>query len=355
MNRFIIADIKSPNLKGTSTGHYFAAAQNYFDLFCNHVPTLVAGGPVYKTRFKQEQMLRLPYDILLMAEPSWKSKWKYLMNARALFRKAKGDTIVVQQGGVLSSFIAIALFYHRKSRLFLIQYSKEGVDSRAKRWLFRLVEHKIDGIICPNEMVGEAYDRPFCIVPDYIYLEHNVVPDIPYRDKKYDVCFVGRIEEEKGELDVARKLAGTHRRMVIAGKVRSEGLADELKQVASSCQNIELHIGYVSDADYYGYIRQSRFCILNYQGEYSRRSSGVVLDTVFNNVPVIGKRCKALDFISQFGCGYIYDNLEVLDLDYVMTEQNYDIYIQNIAKYKQKHGEYGEKLRQFLGVPRNEK
>lgn len=347
-NTLVIADIKSPNFKGRSTGHYFAVAQNYYELFHSHVPTLVAGGPIYALRFKLEQMLRLPNDVLLMTEPSWKSKWKYLMNARALFKQAKGDTIVVQQGGVLSSFIAIALFYHRQSHLFLIQYSKEGVDSRTKRLLYRLVKHKIDGIVCPNEMVGEAYGIPYCVVPDYIYLGENAIPDIPYKDKKYDVCFVGRIEEEKGVLDVARKLAGNRRRMVIAGKVRDEGLAEQLRQVASSCRNIELHIGYVSDDEYYDYIRQSRFCILNYQGEYSRRSSGVVLDTVFNNVPVIGKQCKALDFISQFGCGYVYENLESLDLDSVMTEQNYDIYIQNIAKYKQKHVEYGEKLKRFL-------
>lgn len=146
-NTLVIADIKSPNFKGRSTGHYFAVAQNYYELFHSHVPTLVAGGPIYALRFKQEQMLRLPNDVLLMAEPSWKSKWKYLMNARALFKQAKGDTIVVQQGGVLSSFIAIALFYHRQSHLFLIQYSKEGVDSRTKRLLYRLVKHKIDGIV----------------------------------------------------------------------------------------------------------------------------------------------------------------------------------------------------------------
>ena len=166
------------------------------------------------------------------------------MNARALFCQAKGDTIVVQQGGVLSSFIAIALFYHRKSRLFLIQYSREGVDSCGKRWLYRLVKHKIDGVVCPNEMVGEAYGRPFCVVPDYIYLDGNDIPDVSYKDKKYDVCFVGRIEEEKGVLDVAHKLAGTSRSMIIAGKVRDEDLAAKLEQIASSCKNIELHIGY---------------------------------------------------------------------------------------------------------------
>lgn len=348
--RLIIADIKSPRFKGTSTGHYFAVAQNYYGLFSHCTETLIAGGPVYETRFHSEQLLRLPYDCLLMAEPGWKRKWKYLMNARALFRQTKGDTLVVQQGGVLSSFIVILLFYHCKSRLFLIQYSKEGVDSPAKRLLFRLVRKKIDGIVCPNEMVGEAYGLPYCIVPDYIYLPGNESPDVPYAEKKYDVCFVGRIEEEKGVLSVARKLAGSSYMMLIAGKVSSELLAEQLRQIADSCQNIELHIGYVSESDYYAYIRNSRFCILNYQGEYSRRSSGVVLDTIFNNVPIIGKECRALNFIRDFGCGYIYSDLETLSLKQIMTEENYRMYLANIELYKQKHAEYAEKLKRFLGV-----
>lgn len=97
--------------------------------------------------------------------------------------QAKGDIIVLQQGGVLSSFVAIALFYHCESSLYLIQYSKEGVDSMAKRFLYRLVKHKINGIICPNEMVGEAYERPYCVVPDYIYLGHKEQIDIPFCEK----------------------------------------------------------------------------------------------------------------------------------------------------------------------------
>lgn len=353
MKRLIIADIKSPNNNGVSTGHFFAVADNYYRMFSGWVKTLIAGGPIYGSRLDDGQLLRLPNDVMLSGSSSLKNKLRYMQNSRTLFKQAKGDTIIVQQGGVLTSFIAIALFYHRKSRLFLIQYSREGVDSKAKRLLYRIAKHKIDGIICPNRMVGEAYARPFCVVPDYIYLGDGNNKATAYDDKKYDVCFVGRIEEEKGVLDVARKIAGTHHRMIIAGKVSEKLLADELKTIAASCGNIELRIGYVSDKDYYSIIRDSRFCVLNYQGEYSRRSSGVVLDIIFNNVPIIGKQCKALDFIKDFGCGYIYDNLDCLDLDEVMTEQNYNIYIANISLYKQAHAEYKEKLGRFLGIFRN--
>lgn len=174
--------------------------------------------------------------------------------------------------------------------------------------------------------------------------------DNNYNSKTYDVCFLGRIEEEKGVLEAAKVIAQTNYKMIIAGKVRSESLANELREVCSSCNNIELHIGYLPDEDYHRYISQSRFCILNYQGEYSRRSSGVVFDFLFKNVPIIGKRCRALNFIKEFNVGLIYDSLAALDLDKVLTEQNYNMYVGNIANYKEKHKEYRNKLAAFLGI-----
>lgn len=349
MNRLIIADIKSPNNRGICTGHFFAVARNYYELFKNRINILVAGGPIYHSQFKDIQM-ELPYDVCLQEESLWKNKWKYLQNARSLFKQAEEDTIILQQGGVATSFIAIVLFYHCKSKLYLIQYSLEGLDSPIKRLLYYFAKHKIDGIICPNDMVGKGYRKPYCIVPDYIYIDNPKEKTVPYKDKKYDIGFVGRIEEEKGIFDVAKKIICTDYQMIIAGKVRSKEMENKLKAICDKGNNIELHIGYVSDTDYKEFIRNSRFCILNYQGEYSRRSSGVVFDTLFNDVPIIGKRCKALNFIEENTIGYIYDNLDNLDLDKIMTENNYNTYIANIAIYKDKHKEYKEKLSRFLGI-----
>ena len=226
---------------GKCAGHFFAVAHNYYGLFKENVETLVAGGPVYRQQFEKE-LLSLPNDVLLCGESKFKNKWKYFQNARSLFHKAIGDTIVIQQGGVITSFLAIAMFYHQQSKLFLIQYSNEGLRSFLGRMLYKLCKSKIDGIICPNDMVGKAYERPYCVVPDYIYLDRKEQIDIPFCKKKYDVCFVGRIEEEKGVLDVARKIAGTKYRMVIAGKVRDSQLGEKLQALNSRCSNIELHI-----------------------------------------------------------------------------------------------------------------
>lgn len=350
MKRLIIADIKSPNNNGTCTGHFFAVARNYQKMFQDSVETLVAGGPVYRKQFAGH-LLSLPSDVLLVGESKLKNKWKFLQNARALFRKTHGDTIVVQQGGVITAFLAIALFYHRRSKLFLIQYSREGFRLAAGKLLYRLCKSKIDGIVCPNDMVGQSFGGvPYCVVPDYIYTGERNEPSLSYEEKKYDVCFIGRIEAEKGIIEVAKKIGGSPYRMIIAGKSENENMEKVLAEVCSTCSNIELHIGYLSDEDYVTYIRNSRFCFLNYQGEYSKRSSGVVLDTVFNNVPIIGCRCKALDFIGENGIGYLYDDLQSVNLQEILTKAHYDQYVANIALYKKKHVQYKEKLAKFLGI-----
>ena len=349
MRRLIIADIKSPQLNGVSTGHFFAVARNYYEMFHDVIKTMVSGGPVYQNQFK-DVLLQLPNDILNTKDSIWKSKLKYFQNSIELFKETEGDIVVIQQGGVLTSFVAMSLFYKKNSRMFLIQYSKEGVNHPLKRLLYKIVRNKIDGIICPNDDVGKAYERPYCVVPDYIYTGNYLCPRKTYEEKNYDVCFVGRIEEEKGILEVARKIAGTNYKMIIAGKVSFKWIANELKNICDGCANIELKIGYVPDEEYYSYIHNSRFCILNYQGEYSRRSSGVVLDIIFNDVPIIGKRCQALRFIEENRIGYIYDNLEDLDLSHILTKDYYYSCIREIAIYKRKHEEYKKKLADFIGI-----
>ena len=62
MKRLIIADVKSTNVNGKSSGHYFSLAQNYIDLYESEFEVKVAGGPVYQTAFDEVRLFRLPYD-----------------------------------------------------------------------------------------------------------------------------------------------------------------------------------------------------------------------------------------------------------------------------------------------------
>lgn len=351
MSRLIIADIKTPVMNGGPTGHYFSVAQNYYEIFHNKISTLIAGGPIYATQFADE-ITMLPYNQEQNSKKQVSGLAKYFCNARILFSQCANDILVVQQGGDVTFFVACVLFYRkRKNKLFLIQYSTAALRSGFKRMLYNIAKHKIDGIICPTEDVGNAFNRPYCVVPDYIYTQseaNDVV--IPFDRKLYDICILGRIVEEKGIVEFLEHYADSPYKMIIAGRAVNEELVAKLQAITKGHKNIILRLEYLSQTEYECYLRQSRFSVLNYQGEYSRRSSGVVLDMIYHDVPIIGLKCKAFDFICHNKLGYVYDNLKVLDLHAIITPQMHQAYIENIARYKHKQTLFINKLGDFMGV-----
>lgn len=350
MNRLIIADIKSPVIKKQTTGHFFSVAKNYRDLFHDNIAICIAGGPIYSKQF-QSNLLLLPHNIELTKRNRLSKLFRYLCNAKALFENCKNDTIVVQQGSDATFFAACSLLYHKNAgnKLYLIQYSTAALQSRIKRYLYYFAKSKIDGIICPSDEIGIAYERPYCVVPDYIYVQNDAdTKTIAYETKQYDICFLGRIVEEKGIIEFLERFSDAPYKMIIAGRAATESLANKLIGLTKEHSNITLRLEFLSNEDYLNYLNQSRFCVLNYQGEYSKRSSGVVLDMIFHDVPVIGLDCKALVFIKQYQLGSIYDNLDSLNLKEIITQEKHKEYVRNISHYKQSHSEYQIRLFNFL-------
>lgn len=351
MNRLIIADLKSAVVAGGQLGHFFSVASNYYRLFSDKILTKVAGGPIYATRFGND-LLPLPYDQEQLNKKKVRSLWYYFCNVRVLFNQCEKDVIVVQQGADVTFFVACALFYRkRQNKLYLIQYSTASLEGSLKRKLYGLVKHKIDGIICPNNEIGEAFGIPYCVVPDYIYTGNDMeIENIPYENRQYDICLLGHISEEKGVIQFLELFADIAYKILVAGLPANELIADRLIALTKGLKNITVQLDYLSDEIYKKYLHQSRFCVLNYQGEYSRRSSGVVLDMIFNDVPIIGMDCKALEFVKQYKLGYVYNDLKSLDLSAIITKGMYDAYVNNIHHYKQTHFAYRQKLGNFLNI-----
>ncbi|MBR5971926.1 MAG: glycosyltransferase [Paludibacteraceae bacterium] len=345
MNKLYIADVGSFVHNGRSTGHYIPLAQNYIDVLSGAFDVIVAGGPSYRESFHGEQFLELPYDT---QGTGWKDRIHLFKNCIKLFKSAKGECIVLQQSSIVTAFIGIGLFFRKKSKLFVIEYSSSSINSSIKRLFYKLAKNKIDGILCPNEEVGKAFGRPYCVIPDYIYAGITNTTVVPYDEKKYDLCIVGRIAPEKGSAEVARKYANSNIRLLIAGRPQSKELGDELKTVCKGSSNIDLRLGFIEREDYERYFRESRYSILNYQREYSIRSSGVVFDTLFNGVPVIGKRCKALQFIEDYGCGKLYDCIEDFDIEEFLSQDMFKQFIENIEAYKTSHVQYKKTLESFI-------
>lgn len=348
-SELIIADIRSHcSNQGISTGHFIPVARMYLELFRESLQVKIAGGPVYNHYFDKKDLVELPYNV---CGDSLKHKIKALYNSFQLFQRSKGKTIIFQQSADVTTHLAIAFLYWGKSKIYLIRYSNTGINSTLKRVIYSLCKHKVYGIICPNNEVGESYKRPYLVVPDYIYLGDEDKKKDTATEKKYDFCIVGRIAEEKGVVEVAKWIAGKNHSLIIAGKPQTEQLTKELTNECQGKLNITLKLGYISDEEYNHILTHSRYAIMNYQGEYSIRSSGVVFDTLFAGVPIIGRRCKALDFIEKYKVGQLFEKIDDLsdaNLKSLLLNENRLSKINCIKEYRQTHAKYKKDLMDYI-------
>ena len=347
MEKIYIADIQSIcNAKNQCVGHWFALAKNYIALFKEKCDVVVAGGPVYREEFGKYSYLSLPKNV----NDGMGCLSRYLafyLNARYLFNQAQRQTIVMQYGSPFSTHIAVLLGY-KKSNVYLIEYSTVGIQGLFKQIVWTFLKRKICGIICPSEKVGKNFSVPYCVVPDYIYTGEDFKFSSSYYDKKYDFCVIGRLNKDKGILEIINALKNKGCSVLIAGKPDSQDYYNSIYQSACGASNIELHLDYLSTIEYQTYLNQSRFAILNYQSEYSNRSSGVVFDTLFAGLPVIGNRCFSLQFIEDNGLGMVLDNLNDIDVNLILNESFYNKCLANIADYCKENKKSSENLVSFI-------
>ena len=347
IKKIIIADICSMVIDGNAVGHYFTVAQNYLDLFKSACNVKIAGGPVYKDKFKEEDLLLLDYN----AESSCSSienKRRELCNLRQLFDLCKDDVIIFQSSAVSTVYIGIVL-WAKKQEIYMIQYNTMSLDSTVKRFIYKTAKNKIKGMICPDDLIGSEYQIPYSVVTDYIYTgSQDEKTLIPFEFKEYDFGFFGIITKDKGVLEVVQRLAKTNYRVVIAGYPVDAELGEKLKNVCQNKKNITLKLQYLNEEEYVNGIRNCKYCILNYSGAYSEHSSGVIYDILFNGTPVIGTDCKALKAVAEFKAGYVYHNIEDIDLETFMDEKVYDAYCHNILLFKKAQDSYAQQIRSFV-------
>ena len=170
MKKVYIADIKSTNNKGKSEGHYFAVAQNYADVLSSDACVYVAGGPVYRERFKNH--FSLPFDSK-SSNSKLINKINTFLNAVFLLKMVRSrDSVVVFQCSAVSTVCMALALVKPRCDVFLIQYDTYMRNSRLKSILFDFVSKRINGIVCPGREIGEAMGVKYCISPDYVYCEN---------------------------------------------------------------------------------------------------------------------------------------------------------------------------------------
>lgn len=351
MKQLIIADVKSGINNGISCGHYFSIAQNYIDIYSNVCHVKVAGGPIYTTRFKNDSLITLPYNVKV-DDTLLKRVWPILRNCRFLFKtyQSSDNIIVLQQSGTVTAFLGIALYARQLKNIFVIVYDTDTQTSWIKRFIYKLAKKKIAGIICPYKRIGDCFNIPYCTVTDYIYPTTKSINYTDLNTKIYDFCIVGCFRPDKGVVEAIEYLRKYKCKILIAGKSDNDIQTEILRRIANESSYIDLELGYLPEEKYIQYIRNSSYCLLNYKDDYEDRSSGVVLDAIFNGVPIIGRRCKALQFIETDNLGYLYDDIQSFNPNTVLNNFVYAEFQQCIKKYLQKQDVYKNKIIDFLGL-----
>lgn len=350
MKHIVIADLKSNNNYGICTGHYYALAENYRNVFSDITTVKIAGGPIYKNKFKIDDLELLPFDYIA-GDSRIKNCWRMIRNAACLFSKVNTDDIVIiQDSQPYMILIALLFTYRNTSNLFQIHYSDEPIKRPLYACLYMFFKRNVKGNLCPNDRIGRAYGVPYCAIPDYLYSSIGNKSSWGFQEKKYDFCLIGRISEDKGVAEAVKTLSNKQCSVLVAGQVQVQEEGLEILKSASRNGNIKTVLKYLSDEEYALCLQKSRYCVLNYNGSYADRSSGVALDTIFRDVPVVGKRCSALQFIEDFHIGYLYDDIEQLNVANLLSEEIYRGYVDSIGVYKERHISYKSKLCEFWGL-----
>ena len=350
MARVILADLKSADANGICVGHYFALASNYDQVFSPHCDFKISGGPLYEKQFKKESLIVLPHSFV-EGDNKLKNFFRMLFNAKKLFSSIdKDDVVIIQDSQPAMILFVLLLTYFGKANLFQIHYS----EGPMRRWYFRAMmkfaRRNIKGVLCPNENVGKAYAVPYICVPDYIYVEQKSFSKKQYAEKKIDFMSIGRIVNDKGILETAKAFVNSPHSLLIAGKPDENFDVKQLVMTAEKNKKISVFLDYLSESDFKRYIEESRYCILNYQGSYVERSSGVVLDTLFKGVPIVGRRCRALQFIEDYGMGFLYDDINDFDFSKILDPIIWQKCVDAIDVYKKQFEEYNKSLLNFVGV-----
>lgn len=347
MSRIIIADICSISVANQSTGHYFAVAQNYLDMFKNSEDVWVAGGPIYNQRFAS-RLIRLPYNFV-SGDSKMVEKWHELMNCRALCNKvAKDDILIMQSVALVTAFVGLTLFLHKPCRLFFIQYNTESINSPLKKLLWKIVQSKVRGNICTFSTVAQAYGKPYVIVPDYIYTKENQDSFLSFSERDYDICMLGHIYRDKGVVEALRYLKGNGLKIVVAGKLGEPDLESELKDITQTDKMIDLRLGYITENAYHALMANSKYCMLNYRGRYNEHSSGVIYDALFHGTPVLATNTKSTKMVKEYGLGICFDNVNNLDITKLSDVSAYETFLSQIQHYLQDQRKKIEQLSDFL-------
>jgi glycosyltransferase involved in cell wall biosynthesis len=202
------------------------------------------------------------------------------------------------------------LFFRKKFAINIYQNRVENYPSPILRAMMKYAYKHVDIIFSTLKNFSNSKSVN---IPDFIFdkNKYNIIIKKKMNDE-YFLCIGSIVPAEKDYeqlINAFKKHAG--QKLVIAGPFLDVKAKIYLENLASGNGNIELRLKYIYYDEYLNLIKNAKAVILPYKKErYENRSSGVLLETIYLNTPVI-----APNYILDFNgvAGYGYDSPEMLE------------------------------------------
>jgi glycosyltransferase involved in cell wall biosynthesis len=245
---------------------------------------------------------------------------KYLHKVDVVYFNWSEEVPELHRGRIQAVFLLLLLPYLRLSRILIIWtlHNKESHFNRY-RWLKKRLYHQM---LKKSDLIITHAKEGLKLIPNgkkASFLPHPVRDSIirNVKDKKchFDLIIWGTIAPYKGITEFLNflemeEIIGNYR-ILMAGKVTSQSLGNELRAYESKYENLVLMDGYVEEKRLIDLVHDSKIALFTYQSE-SILSSGALMDSLSYGATIVGPAAGAFNDLNELGLIETYSDFQSL-------------------------------------------
>ena len=343
MIEIILVDYISPcDKNGKPIGHPLPTLRQAFDLLSPMCKVTCCASRKYRPYINVEY--QLPFATATPKNRGLKSiinTAKKLINLMFLPKAKKGRFFFFTNIDINLFFLA-RIFKNRETsfsiRLFENFEESSGYIGRMKKNIFLASAQNFKRTFISNEMYyrNSAVKNSY-FIPDYFYSDEKFGKYIVRKKTNNWSLSIGVMNKDKDIIGLLKSFEGHDVKLMVAGSIIGDAPTRIELDNAAQRANAELIIDNLSEEKYFGLIADARFVILPYKKEtYFNRPSGILLESVFLETPLIVPSFGVFKTIQKFELGLLYNDLdEIPSLIKGTSLSMYERYQRNMREYKQ--------------------
>lgn len=305
--------------KGEVTGHASKTLHETEEMLNEDYDVSMVLTPPYARLFEKEKIsCILPYESSPQRQGTKLKKISlYLKKAKAVHELVKHEQEI---WFVNTDFwLYVGLLFSRKKKgqkIFATNYLDFYSKKNLKNFIYDCAARKIDCVFHTNTKLKRENHQ---YIPGYWFDEQKYFKYIG-EEKQEDVYICGGINAGKDIIGAIDAFNANGQPLIICGKFSSQDMYEKVIHRAN--KNIEIENVRLDDDTYYKELAKHKFVLLPYKEEnYSNRSSGVVLESIFLGNIVIAPR-------------FLLDQLEIAGIEYESIQELRNFSISNISQKK---------------------